>query len=96
MGDIIRLEVSEITAKIEVPVIPVEIQENNVPVVVAQGKQGPAGRDGAVIGGAVINDSVTSSNSVWSSQHTHDQDVAVVDSLEPDIDLVLLFNNALA
>ena len=95
MAKIIQLEVSKVTARIEVPLIPADVSRHDIPVIVAPGKPGPPGKDGAVVGGAVINDSVIATNSVWSSQHTHDQDVAVVDSLTPEVDLVLLFNNAL-
>ena len=95
MAEIVRLEVSQVTARIEVPLVPADVSTKDVPVVIVPGKPGPPGRDGAVIGGAVINDSIVSTNSVWSSQHTRDQDNEVVDSLTPEIDLVLLFNNAL-
>lgn len=95
MAKIIELQVSKVTARIEVPLIPAEVGRKDVPVIIAPGKPGPPGQDGAVIGGAVINDSVTATNSVWSSQHTRDQDLATVDSLTPEVDLVLLFNNAL-
>ena len=95
MAEIVRLEVSQVTARIEVPLVPADVSTKDVPVVLVPGKVGPAGKDGAVIGGAVINDGVVAPNSVWSSQHTRDQDNLVVDSLTPEVDLVLLFNNAL-
>lgn len=83
------------SARVEVPQVPVEADTHIVPVVLVPGKVGPPGKDGAVIGGAVIDDGDPSLSRVWSSQHTHDQDEAVLDSLTPDVDLVLLFNNAL-
>lgn len=91
----VRLEAPRVAARVEVPLIPAEPSVREVPVLVAPGKPGPPGKDGAVIGGAVIDDGAPSTNRVWSSQHTHDNDEAVVASLQPDIDLVLLFNNAL-
>lgn len=92
----IKMEVPRIDARVEVPQVPAVVEEKNAPVVILPGKPGPKGEDGAVIGGAVIDDGAPQSNRVWSSQHTHDQDVEVVDSLTPDVDLTILFNNALA
>lgn len=91
----VKLETPRVVATVDVPQVPSTSVERHVPVIVAPGKPGPPGKDGAVIGGAVIDDARISSDHVWSSQHTHDNDVAVVDSLTPDIDLVLLFDNAL-
>lgn len=91
----VSLTVPRVSARVEIPVVPAETDIDNVPVVLVPGKPGPPGRDGAVIGGAVIDDGNPSLNRVWSSQHTHDQDSAVVESLTPGIDLVLLFNNSL-
>lgn len=91
----VRLEVPRVSAKVEVPQVPATVDTKEVPVVLVPGKVGPPGRDGAVIGGAAIDDGAPSRDRVWSSQHTHDQDEAVLDSLTPDVDLVLLFNNAL-
>lgn len=95
MAKVVELQVSKVTARIEVPLVPAEVGSHDVPVVIVPGKPGPPGKDGDVIGGAVIDDGSPSTNRVWSSQHTHDSDVAVVESLTPEIDLVLLFNNAL-
>lgn len=91
----VKLDVPRIAARVETPVVPANPTVRDLPVLVAPGRPGPPGKDGAVIGGAIIDDSDPSTNRVWSSQHTHDHDVAVVESLTPDIDLVLLFNNAL-
>lgn len=91
----VRLESQRVAARVEAPVIPAEPTSRDVPVLVSQGRpgpQGPPGKDGAEV---LIDDSSTSKDRVWSSQHTHDNDVAVVESLNPDIDLVLLFDNAL-
>lgn len=91
----VKLEAPRVAARVETPVIPADPQVRELPVLVVEGRPGPPGKDGAVIGGAVIDDAATAPDRVWSSQHTHDNDVAVVTSLTPDIDLVLLFNNAL-
>lgn len=91
----VKLEAPRVAARVETPVIPADPQVRELPVLVTQGRPGPPGKDGAVVGGAVIDDATTAPNRVWSSQHTHDNDVAVVTSLTPDIDLVLLFDNAL-
>lgn len=91
----IRLEVPQVSARVEIPQVPATVDTNDVPVVLVPGKPGPPGQDGAVIGGAAIDDGAPSLERVWSSQHTHDQDAAVVESLTPDVDLVLLFDNAL-
>lgn len=90
-----RLEIPRVSTRVEVPVIPADPREQELPVLVVEGRPGPPGRDGAVIGGAVIDDATISDDRVWSSQHTHDNDVAVVSSLTPAVDLVLLFDNAL-
>ena len=91
----VKLEAPRVSARVETPVVPGNPKERELPVLVVEGRPGPAGKDGAVIGGAVIDDGAPTTNRVWSSQHTHDNDVAVVNSLTPDIDLVLLFDNAL-
>lgn len=91
----VRLEAPRVSTRVEVPVIPADPRVQELPVLVAPGKSGPPGRDGAVIGGAVIDDATISNARVWSSQHTHDNDVAVVSSLTPEVDLILLFDNAL-
>lgn len=91
----VKLEAPRVAARVETPVIPADPLVRELPVLVAPGLPGPPGKDGAVIGGAVIDDTAPSLDRVWSSQHTHDNDVAVVDGLTPDIDLVLLFDNAL-
>lgn len=91
----VSLTVPRVLARVEIPLVPATVNTESVPVVLVPGKPGPPGQDGAVIGGAVIHDGSPAGNRVWSSQHTHDQDAAVVDSLTPAIDLVLLFNNAL-
>lgn len=92
----VKMEVPKVSARVEdhqVLVNPPEPKE--LPVLVTKGPPGPPGKDGAVVGGAIIDDGLPSTDRVWSSQHTHDNDVAVVDSLTPDVDLVLLFDNAL-
>lgn len=91
----VKLEAPRVAARVELPVIPADPQVREIPVLVAPGLPGPPGKDGAVIGGAVIDDAAPAPDRVWSSQHTHDNDVAVVTGLTPDVDLVLLFNNAL-
>lgn len=91
----VKLESHHVAARVETPVVPGNPQERELPVLVVEGRPGPPGKDGAVIGGAVIDDGAPSTNRVWSSQHTHDNDEAVVASLQPDVDLVLLFDNAL-
>lgn len=91
----VKLEAPKVSARVETPVIPADPIVRELPVLVAQGRPGPPGKDGAVIGGAVIDDTAPSPDRVWSSQHTHDNDVAVVSSLTPGVDLVLLFDNAL-
>lgn len=91
----VKLEAPRIAARVELPVIPADPRVRELPVLVAPGKPGPPGKDGAVIGGAIIDDTAPSPDRVWSSQHTHDNDVSVIESLTPDIDLVLLFDNAL-
>lgn len=92
---LVKLESLRVAARIEVPQVPAPPETRDIPVLLVPGKQGPPGKDGAVIGGAVIDDSVPQLNRVWSSQHTHDQDNATVESLTPEIDLTILFNNAL-
>lgn len=89
---VVRLKLVEhkVAARVEFPEV------NEVPVIVVPGKPGPPGKDGSVVGGAVIDDGAPQENRVWSSQQTHDQDLEVVDSLTPEVDLILLFNNALA
>ena len=91
----IKIETPRVSAGVEVPQVPGAPTTRDIPVILVPGKPGPPGQDGAVIGGAVIDDGAPAVNRVWSSQHTHDQDAAVVDGLTPDIDLTLLFNNAL-
>lgn len=91
----VKIEVPRVAARVEIPQVLVSPTTHDVPVVLVPGKPGPPGQDGAVIGGAVIDDGAPAANRVWSSQHTHDQDAAVVDGLTPDVDLTLLFNNAL-
>lgn len=91
----VKLEAPHVSARVETPVVPGNPQTRELPVLVVEGRPGPPGKDGAVIGGAVIDDSAPSPDRVWSSQHTHDNDVAVVTSMTPDVDLVLLFDNAL-
>lgn len=91
----VKLEAPRVSARVEAPVVPGNPQTRELPVLVVEGRPGPPGKDGAVIGGAVIDDTAPALDRVWSSQHTHDNDVAVVTSLTPDIDLVLLFDNAL-
>lgn len=91
----IKIEVPRVQARVEVPQVPSAPTPKNVPVVLVPGKPGPPGQDGAVVGGAVIEDGDPALNRVWSSQHTHDQDVAMIDDLEPEVDLVLLFENAM-
>lgn len=91
----VKLEAPRVSARVETPVVPGNPQTRELPVLVVEGRPGPPGKDGAVIGGAVIDDSTPSPDRVWSSQHTHDNDVAVVNSMTPDVDLVLLFDNAL-
>lgn len=91
----VKLQAPRVAARVELPVIPSHPQVRELPVLLVKGRPGPPGKDGAVIGGAVINDAITSPDHVWSSQHTHDNDVAVVDGLTPDVDLTLLFDNAL-
>ncbi|QPL14652.1 hypothetical protein SEA_SCHWARTZ33_7 [Gordonia phage Schwartz33] len=91
----VKIEIPTVSARVEAPEVSADVKENNVPVVIVPGKPGPPGKDGAVIGGAVIDDGEPSLNAVWSSQHTRDQDAAIVESLTPEIDLTLLFNNAL-
>lgn len=91
----VNLETHRVSARVETPVVPGNPKEQELPVLVVEGRPGPPGKDGAVIGGAVIDDGAPSTNRVWSSQHTHDNDEAVVASLQPDVDLVLLFDNAL-
>ena len=93
---LIKLETPRVDAIVEVPQVTVPPTTRDIPVVLVPGKPGPPGKDGAVIGGAVIDDGAPKDNRVWSSQHTHDQDNAVIESLTPEIDLILLFNNALA
>lgn len=88
----VKLEAPRVSARVETPVVPADPQTRELPVLVVEGRPG---KDGAVIGGAVIDDTAPATDRVWSSQHTHDNDVAVVNSLTPDIDLVLLFDNAL-
>lgn len=98
LSEIVRLKLVEhkVDARVETPEVLVDIEENEVPVIVVPGKPGPPGKDGSVVGGAVIDDGPPQENRVWSSQQTHDQDLEVVDSLTPEVDLILLFNNALA
>lgn len=91
----IRVETPRVSARVEIPQLPIELMTVDVPVVLVPGKPGPPGRDGAVVGGAVIDDGAPDLNRVWSSQHTHDQDNVVIASMTPEIDLTLLFNNAL-
>lgn len=91
----IKMEVPRIPSRVEIPQVPTNIEEKNAPVVLVPGKPGPPGKDGVVIGGAVIDDGAPSDSRVWSSQHTHDRDNEVVESLTPEVDLALLFNNAL-
>lgn len=91
----VKLDVPQISARVETPEVLVNVEENEVPVILVPGKPGPPGKDGSVVGGAVIDDGPPQNNKVWSSQQTHDQDVDVVNSLTPEIDLILLFNNAL-
>ncbi|QGJ87985.1 hypothetical protein SEA_AVAZAK_3 [Gordonia phage Avazak] len=92
----VKIEVPVVSARVETPEVSANVEENKVPVVIVPGKPGPPGKDGSVVGGAVIDDGAPQDNRVWSSQQTHDQDLEVVDSLTPEIDLILLFNNALA
>ena len=92
----VKVEAPRVSVRVETPVVPASPTTHEIPVLVVPGKPGPPGKDGAVIGGAVIDDGDPSPNKVWSSQHVHDEDVAVVESLTPEIDLILLFNNALA
>lgn len=98
LPEIVRLKLVDhkVAARVETPEVLVDIEENEVPVIVVPGKPGPPGKDGSVVGGAVIDDGAPQQNRVWSSQQTHDQDLEVVDSLTPEVDLILLFNNALA
>ncbi|QJD49581.1 hypothetical protein HWD32_gp03 [Gordonia phage Secretariat] len=91
----VKLEVPQVSARVETPLVPAHVEEKTAPVVIVPGKQGPPGKDGAVIGGAVIDDGAPSLNRVWSSQHVHDQDVSIVESLTPEVDLTLLFENAM-
>lgn len=91
----VKLEAPRVSARVETPVVPGNPQTRELPVLVVEGRPGPPGKDGAVIGGAIIDDAAPAPDRVWSSQHTHDNDVAVVNSMTPDIDLVLLFDNAL-
>lgn len=91
----VKIEVPRVKARVEIPEVSANATSKDIPVVLVPGKPGPPGRDGAVVGGAVIDDSDPASNRVWSSQHTHDQDVALVNGLTPEIDLVLLFDNAI-
>lgn len=91
----VNLEAPHVSARVETPVVPGNPQTRELPVLVVEGRPGPPGKDGAVIGGAIIDDTAPAPDRVWSSQHTHDNDVAVVNSMTPDIDLVLLFDNAL-
>lgn len=91
----VKIEVPQVKARVEVPSVGSGVIPKDVPVVLVPGRPGPPGQDGEVIGGAVIEDGAPATNRVWSSQHTHDQDAAVVDSLTPDVDLVLLFENAM-
>lgn len=92
---LVKLETLRVAARIEVPQVPVPSETRDVPVLLVPGKPGPPGKDGAVVGGAVIDDSTPKLNRVWSSQHTYDQDNATIESLTPEIDLTILFNNAL-
>ena len=92
----VKLDIPRVSTRVENPQVPADVSEKNAPVVLIPGKPGPPGKDGLVVGGAIIDDGAPSDIRVWSSQHTHDQDVGVVDSLTPEVDLTLLFNNALA
>ena len=92
----VKIEVPTVSARVEAPSVSAVVEDKTVPVIVAPGKPGPPGKDGSVVGGAVIDDGPPQQNRVWSSQQTHDQDLEVVDSLTPEVDLILLFNNALA
>ena len=98
LPEVVRLKLVDhkVAVRVEPPEVLVDIGENEVPVIVVPGKPGPPGKDGSVVGGAVIDDGPPQQNRVWSSQQTHDQDLEVVDSLTPEVDLILLFNNALA
>lgn len=91
----VKLETPQVAARVETPVVPADPNTKDIPVLLVPGRPGPPGKDGAVIGGAVIDDGDPATNRVWSSQHTHDNDVEVVNRLTPDVDLVLLFDNAL-
>lgn len=81
-----------VTPKV-VAVAATETQE--IPVLIVPGKQGPPGQDGSVIGGAIIDDGDPKPNRVWSSQKVHEQDEAVIGSVTPEVDLSILFDNAL-
>lgn len=91
----VKIEVPTVSARVEAPEVSAVVEDKTVPVIVAPGKPGPPGKDGSVVGGAVIDDGVVSPNRVWSSEQTSDEDAKVVAGLTPEIDLVLLFNNAL-
>lgn len=96
MDDIeLHLQTPRVLPTVEKQSAYADVEQLDIPILLVPGKPGPPGRDGAVVGGAVINDNQISNDSVWSSQHTHDQDNAVIASLTPDVDLILLFNNAL-
>ena len=96
----IKLDTPRVSARVLIPKVPSSLSENRAPVVIVPGLPGPPGPPGppgnGTGGGVVIDDGTPSLSRVWSSQHTHDQDVEVVDSLTPDVDLTILFNNALA
>lgn len=91
----VKIEVPQVSARVETPLVPGGVVPKDVPVVLVPGRPGPPGQDGEVIGGAVIEDGAPATNRVWSSQHTADQDVAAVEGMTPDVDLTILFNNAL-
>lgn len=91
----IKLGVPRISTRIEIPKVPSNVEEKHAPVVIVPGKPGPPGPPGTS-GGAIIDDGAPSQTRVWSSQHTQDKDSEVVDSLTPEVDLTILFNNALA
>lgn len=94
----VKIEVPQVSARVETPLVPGGVVPKDVPVVLVPGRPGPPGQDGQdgeVIGGAVIEDGPPATNRVWSSQHTADQDAATVDGMTPEVDLTILFNNAL-
>lgn len=93
----IKLDTPRVSARVLIPKVPSSLSENRAPVVIVPGLPGPPGPPGnGTGGGVVIDDGAPSLSRVWSSQHTQDKDSEVVDSLTPEVDLTILFNNALA